>query len=98
MTAGSSGVASSSGSSPASGLGALVGLMRPLNGVMAAAAVLVGAFVSRSPTMWGPAVLGAFSAFAAAAAANAPASANVRIGLVMVVSIRRGPRHRQPAR
>jgi geranylgeranylglycerol-phosphate geranylgeranyltransferase len=45
--------------------------MRPLNGVMAGAGVLVGAFVSRSPTWWGPAALGAFSAFAAAAAANA---------------------------
>jgi 4-hydroxybenzoate polyprenyltransferase len=38
---------------------------------MAGAAVLVGAFVSRAPTDWGPAALGAGSAFAAAAGANA---------------------------
>jgi len=38
---------------------------------MAAAAVLVGAFVSRAPTFWWPALVGALSAFAAAGAANA---------------------------
>jgi geranylgeranylglycerol-phosphate geranylgeranyltransferase len=38
---------------------------------MAAAAVAVGAFVARSPVAWGPAVLGACSAFLAAAGANA---------------------------
>ena len=49
----------------------VVELMRPLNGLMAGVAVLVGAFVSRSPTLWGPAFAGALSAFAAAGAANA---------------------------
>ncbi|MBN2564311.1 MAG: geranylgeranylglycerol-phosphate geranylgeranyltransferase [Candidatus Eisenbacteria bacterium] len=46
-------------------------LIRPVNGLMAAAAVLVGAFVSRSPTDWGPATAAACAAFAAAAGANA---------------------------
>jgi geranylgeranylglycerol-phosphate geranylgeranyltransferase len=42
-----------------------------LNGLMGAAGVLVGAFVSRSPTRWGAATIGGLSAFAAAGAANA---------------------------
>lgn len=46
-------------------------LARPVNGTIAGAAVVVGAFVSRSPTHWGAALLGAGSAFAAAAGANA---------------------------
>ena len=56
--------------SSASRAAALFELLRPLNGLMAAVAVLVGAFVSRSPTHWGPALAGAAAAFAAAGAAN----------------------------
>ena len=66
-TDGNSGWALSSASRAA----ALVELLRPVNGLMAAAAVLVGAFVSRSPTHWGPAFAGAAAAFLAAGAANA---------------------------
>ena len=66
-TDGSSGRALSS----ASRVTALIELLRPVNGLLAAAAVLVGAFVSRSPTFWWPAFAGAASAFAAAGAANA---------------------------
>ena len=66
-TGGSSGRALSS----ASRAGALIELFRPVNGLLAASAVLVGAFVSRSPTLWWPAFAGAASAFAAAGAANA---------------------------
>ena len=58
---------------------ALIELLRPINGLMAAAAVLVGALVSRSPTFWWPAFVGAVSAFAAAGAANA---LNDRLDLV----------------
>jgi len=58
---------------------ALIELLRPINGLLAAAAVLVGAFVSRSPTSWWPALVGAASAFAAAGAANA---LNDRLDLV----------------
>ena len=65
--------------SSASRAGALVELFRPVNGLLAAAAVLVGAFVSRSPTFWWPALAGAVSAFAAAGAANA---LNDRLDLV----------------
>ena len=65
--------------SSASRTAALIELLRPVNGVMAAAAVLVGAFVSRSPTFWWPALVGAVSAFAAAGAANA---LNDRLDLV----------------
>ena len=68
MTTGSnSGPRSTSGSSP----GALLALVRPVNGLIAAAAVAVGAFVAGRPTIWGAVALGAASAFAAAAAANA---------------------------
>jgi len=63
----------------ASRAGALIELLRPVNGLLAAAAVLVGAFVSRSPTFWWPALVGAGSAFAAAGAANA---LNDRLDLV----------------
>ncbi|MBD3368103.1 MAG: hypothetical protein GF405_08035 [Candidatus Eisenbacteria bacterium] len=63
---GSSGRASASGS-----VGAVAELLRPLNGLMASAAVVVGAYVSRWPTRWPEAVLGAVAAFAAAAGANA---------------------------
>lgn len=68
-----SGRESSSGSdrAPRHSGAALLELMRPLNGLMAGAAVFVGAFVSRAPTDWGSATLGAASAFAAAAGANA---------------------------
>ncbi len=65
--------------SSASRAGALIELLRPVNGLLAAAAVLVGAFVSRSPTFWWPALAGAGSAFAAAGAANA---LNDRLDLV----------------
>ncbi len=74
-TGGSSGRALSS----ASRAGAFIELLRPVNGFLAAAAVLVGAFVSRSPTLWWPAFAGAVSAFAAAGAANA---LNDRLDLV----------------
>ncbi len=50
---------------------AIVSLVRPLNGSIAAAAVLVGAFVAQRPTAWVPAALGALAAFCAAAGANA---------------------------
>lgn len=63
---GSSGRASGSGSA-----GAIAELLRPLNGVMVAAAVAVGAYVSRWPTRWVPALLASGAAFAAAAGANA---------------------------
>lgn len=63
----SSGRESSSGSNPA----ALLTLLRPANGVMAGAAVLVGAFVSAHHVDWRSAGLGALAAFAAAGAANA---------------------------
>jgi len=53
------------------GYAAVVELMRPANGLIAAAGVLVGAFVSRAPTWWGPAFVGAAAAFSAAGAANA---------------------------
>ncbi|MCK4409992.1 MAG: UbiA family prenyltransferase, partial [Candidatus Eisenbacteria sp.] len=65
--------------SSASRAGAFIELLRPVNGFLAAAAVLVGAFVSRSPTLWWPAFAGAVSAFAAAGAANA---LNDRLDLV----------------
>lgn len=42
-----------------------------MNGLMAAVAVLVGALVSRSPVLWGTALAGAASAFAASGASNA---------------------------
>jgi geranylgeranylglycerol-phosphate geranylgeranyltransferase len=42
-----------------------------MNGAIASAAVLVGAFIARRPPAWGPAVLGAACAFLAASAANA---------------------------
>jgi geranylgeranylglycerol-phosphate geranylgeranyltransferase len=57
--------------SSASKAAALVELLRPVNGLMAAVAVLVGAHVSRSPTFWGPALAGAAAAFAASGASNA---------------------------
>jgi len=66
-TDGNSGWALSSASRAA----ALVELLRPVNGLMASSAVLVGAFVSSSPTHWGPAFAGAAAAFLAAGAANA---------------------------
>ena len=49
----------------------IVSLVRPLNGVIAAAAVFVGAFVAQRPTDWVPAALGALAAFCAASGANA---------------------------
>ncbi len=70
-TAGSSGRVSSSGSDARTGAPAFVELFRPLNGVISLVAVLVGAFVSRSPTWWWPALLGGLATFAAAAGANA---------------------------
>jgi geranylgeranylglycerol-phosphate geranylgeranyltransferase len=51
--------------------GALIALVRPVNGLIAAAGVAVGAFVVSRPTAWGAAALGAASALSAAAAANA---------------------------
>lgn len=66
-TAGRSGSAPTSVSS----LAPFVGLLRPANGAIASAAVLVGAFVARRPSAWGPAALGAACAFLAASAANA---------------------------
>ncbi|MFH1501900.1 MAG: geranylgeranylglycerol-phosphate geranylgeranyltransferase [Candidatus Eisenbacteria bacterium] len=63
----SSGRESGSGSRSAT----LIGLLRPANGVIAGAAVLVGAFVSASSVEWGAAVLGALAALAATGAANA---------------------------
>ncbi len=57
--------------SSASRAAALVELLRPVNGLMAAAAVFVGAHVSRSPTLWWPALAGAAAAFAASGASNA---------------------------
>ncbi|MFH1690825.1 MAG: geranylgeranylglycerol-phosphate geranylgeranyltransferase [Candidatus Eisenbacteria bacterium] len=57
--------------SSASRAAALVELLRPVNGLMAAVAVLVGAHVTRSPTFWGPALTGAAAAFAASGASNA---------------------------
>lgn len=66
-TAGRSGSGPRSASSPASYLA----LIRPLNGTIASAAVLVGAFVSRWPTVWPRGFLGAGCAFLAASAANA---------------------------
>ena len=62
-----SGPRSDSGSEPA----ALLSLVRPLNGAIAAAAVAVGALVAARPTAWGPAAWGAASALAAASGANA---------------------------
>jgi geranylgeranylglycerol-phosphate geranylgeranyltransferase len=61
------------GSAPssASSFAPFVGLLRPANGAIASGAVLVGAFVARRPTEWGPAALGAACAFLAASAANA---------------------------
>ena len=50
---------------------AVAEIARPLNGFIAAVAVLAGAFVSRYPTRWVEASLGAAAAFAAAAGANA---------------------------
>ena len=66
-TGGSSGSALSFASRAA----ALLELLRPVNGLMAAVAVLVGAHVSRSPVHWGPALVGAAVAFAASGASNA---------------------------
>jgi geranylgeranylglycerol-phosphate geranylgeranyltransferase len=59
------------GSGSASRPAAFLALVRPLNGVIAAAAVLVGAFVSRRPVALGPSLLGAAATFAAVSAANA---------------------------
>jgi geranylgeranylglycerol-phosphate geranylgeranyltransferase len=50
---------------------AVVELARPVNGLMSAAAVFVGAFVSTASVAWSAAALGAVSAFAAASGANA---------------------------
>lgn len=50
---------------------ALVRLLRPLNAAMAAAAVIVGAFVAARPVDWRSAVLGACCAFVASGGANA---------------------------
>lgn len=66
-TAGRCGSAPSSASSFAP----FLGLIRPVNGLIASGAVLVGAFVSRRPSAWGPAALGAGCAFLVASAANA---------------------------
>ncbi len=65
--AGRSGPACDSTSEPA----AIVSLVRPQNGAIAAAAVLVGAHLSAHSLHVGPALLGAASAFAAASGANA---------------------------
>jgi geranylgeranylglycerol-phosphate geranylgeranyltransferase len=70
-TGGKSGPVPGSASSPASAARAVVELARPLNGAIAAGAVLVGAFVARRPVLLSPAILGALAAFAAAASANA---------------------------
>ncbi len=67
--AGRSGPVSRSASDPAPA--AVLALLRPVNGAMAAAAVLVGAFVAGRPFVPGPALWGALSAFAAASGANA---------------------------
>ena len=66
-TVGRSGSGPRSASSPIPYLA----LIRPVNGAIASAAVLVGAFVSRWPTAWPPGFLGAACAFLAASAANA---------------------------
>jgi len=50
---------------------ALLTLARPLNGILAAVAVVVGAFVSMRTVAIGPALLGAAAAFAASSGANA---------------------------
>jgi len=65
--ASSSGEASGSGSD----LSAVAALARPLNGLMAAVAVFVGALVACRPVRWDLAALGALAAFAAASGANA---------------------------
>jgi len=70
-TGGRSGPVPGSASSRAAAARAVVELARPLNGAIAAVAVLVGAFVARRPTSVEPAVLGALAAFAAVASANA---------------------------
>jgi geranylgeranylglycerol-phosphate geranylgeranyltransferase len=46
-------------------------LVRPVNGLIVAGAVLVGAYVTRRPPAWGPGVVAAACAFLAASAANA---------------------------
>lgn len=66
-TAGRSGSAPSS----ASDLAPFLDLVRPVNGLIAAAAVFVGAFVTMRPCQWGPAAVGAACAFLVASAANA---------------------------
>jgi geranylgeranylglycerol-phosphate geranylgeranyltransferase len=58
-------------SASASDRSALLRLVRPLNGLIAAGAVLVGAVVARRPPEPWPAVLGAAAAFAAVSGANA---------------------------
>lgn len=67
MIAGSSGAASAS----ASRARALLRLVRPVNGAVAGAAVVVGAWVARRPPQAAPALWGALAAFAAVSAANA---------------------------
>lgn len=52
-------------------MAARLGILRPVNGLIAGAAVFVGAFVSRQAVDWSAAVPGAAAAFAAAGAANA---------------------------
>lgn len=58
-------------SASASDRSALLRLARPVNGIIAAGAVVVGAVVARRPPEPWPAVLGAVAAFAAASGANA---------------------------
>jgi geranylgeranylglycerol-phosphate geranylgeranyltransferase len=70
-TDGRSGPASGSASDAARAARAVADLVRPLNGAIAAAAVLVGALVARRPVSLEPAALGALAAFLAVAGANA---------------------------
>ncbi len=64
---GRSGLRSASASDP----GALLRLVRPVNGLMAVAGVAVGAVLAARPPELRPAALGAIAAFAAVAGANA---------------------------
>ncbi len=62
-----------SGSEPrsASSFAPFLALARPVNGLIASGAVLVGAFVTLRPTAWGLGALGGACAFLVASAANA---------------------------
>ena len=62
---------SAPGSGSASSGLPFLALVRPANGLIAGAAVAVGALVARRPPAAGPVLLGALAAFAAAAGANA---------------------------